>query len=87
MAMLQSNTHYGGAIELEGMDIVPVSRSVHLRAKGVPLGVRWERPVGVLVQGDAGEEQFVPIVDVTRRAQIALFLLSAAFWLLMRRWR
>lgn len=87
MKMLRSEKHYGRAIHLEGMELVPVSKSLCLRAMGFPLGLRWERPVGVLVKDNAGGEQFVPIIDVTRRAQLALLLLTAAFWLLIRRWR
>jgi hypothetical protein len=87
MKMLRSEKHYGRTIHLERMDLVPVSRSLRLRAGGFPLGLRWERPIGVLVKDNAGGEQFVPIVDVTRRAQLALLLLTAAFWFLVRWWR
>jgi hypothetical protein len=90
MAFLKSNTHYGRPIELNGLDVIPISKSLRIQPKGIPVGLRWERPVGVLVKAEAGEEQVLPIEDVTRKAQIAVFLFAAAAWLFarsrMRRW-
>lgn len=38
----------------------------------------WNRPVAILVK-KGGEEERVPIVDVTRMAQLALYAFSLAF--------
>jgi hypothetical protein len=85
MAFLKTNTHYGRPIKLTGFEVIPVSKSVRFQPKGIPIGLRWERPVGVLVQNEEGEEQVLPIEDVTRKAQIAAILIAAATWLYARR--
>ena len=85
MAFLKTNTHYDRPIELNGLYVIPISKSLRIQMKGIPVGLRWERPVGVLVQHEGGEEGVLPIKDVTRKAQIAVFLFTAAAWLLTRR--
>jgi hypothetical protein len=42
-------------------------------------GLVWNRPVAVLVERD-GQTRRVPIVDVTRAVQLALWGLSFVFW-------
>jgi len=45
-------------------------------------GLVWNRPVSVQVEADEGT-QVIPIVDVTRTAQIFLWGLTAGFGLLI----
>jgi hypothetical protein len=40
----------------------------------------WNRPVAVLVEC-GGESQRLPVVDVTRIAQLSLIVISAACWI------
>ncbi len=85
MSFLRSMRHYGNPIEVGGFSLIPISKSLQIRPRGFPAGLRWERPVGVLVRNIEGQEQVLPIQDVTRKVQIAVFLLAAAGWLFLRR--
>ena len=85
MPLFESNTHYGRPIRLEGYSLIPISKSHQVRLGGFSTGLRWERPVGVLVHNEAGEEQVLPIEDVTRKAQIVMILLGAAAWMFSRK--
>ena len=84
MSFLRTMTHYGNPIEVGGYNLIPISKSVQIRPRSIPAGLRWERPVGVLVRNIEGQEQVLPIQDVTRKVQAAVFLLAAAGWLLLR---
>ena len=67
---IETQTHLGSEIVIGDRVIVPQSRSVVVR--GPHGGWAWNRPVAVLVrQGE--ETQRIPIVNVTRIAQLALF--------------
>jgi hypothetical protein len=85
MSVLTSSTHYGKPVEAGGYNLIPIARAHQIRPRGVPLGLRWERPIGVLVQDLEGEEFVLPIQDVTRRIQIAVFLLASAGWFFLSR--
>lgn len=49
------------------------SRSLIFRHPWRPAILIVNRPAAVLVKKDDGQEQVIPIVDVTRRWQVALF--------------
>ena len=85
MSFLRTMTHYGNPIEVGGYNLIPISKSLQIRPRGFPAGLRWERPVGVLVRNIEGQEHVLPIQDVTRKVQVAVFLLAASGWLFLRR--
>lgn len=85
MSFLRTMTHYGNPIEVGGYNLIPISKSLQIRPRGFLAGLRWERPVGVLVRNIEGQEHVLPIQDVTRKVQVAVFLLAAAGWLFLRR--
>lgn len=66
----------------EDVHITLVSQSVSWIEK--TWGLVWNRPVSVQVEADGGM-QVIPIVDVTRVAQILLWGLTAGFGLLVLR--
>lgn len=50
----------------------------------------WNRPSGVVLTTEGGEEEFIPVVDVTRLVQIGLLGvagLTALFTLIVILWR
>jgi hypothetical protein len=79
----------GVSIQAGTNRITPFSQAVKLMLPGSRGGLIWNRPVSVLVQGDNGSEQVLPVVDVTRMAQLALLGIGLAggilFWLIKRR--
>lgn len=58
------------------LEIVPQSEALTLRWPNG--GFVWNRPVAVVVRRD-GQEQRLPIVDVTLMARAALFAIGALF--------
>ena len=79
----------GRSIQSGAYRIVPVSQSVRLSAPGLPGGLIWNRPVSVVVTTPDGQEQVLPIRDLTRIAQLTIFgaavLGTFLFWRASRR--
>ena len=82
-------TQKGSAIQVGGLVIVPVARSVALHPHGIPAALLWSGPAEVRVQTPDGEEHRLPVTDVTRRAQWTLLGMGLAgsllIWLAFRR--
>lgn len=89
MPFLTIETLPGGTIQSGPNKITPFSQVVKLMLPGSRGGLIWNRPVSVLVQGTDGSENVLPVVDVTRIAQLALLGVGLAFgilfWLINRR--
>ena len=80
---IQTETKAGGAITIGETKIVPFSKSVRVQIPGWQGGLIWNRPASLLVVSSDGEEQIIPIVDVTRQALWALLGVSLAVFPLM----
>jgi hypothetical protein len=63
------------------------SRVVQLRLPMVNGGLIWNRPAAVLVRTPDGQDQTLPVPDVTRSVVLALGLLCFASTLLLRLFR
>jgi hypothetical protein len=75
----------GSPIQAGALRIVPVSQSVRLHVPGLPGGLIWNRPVSVVVTTADGQEQVLPIRDLTRIAQLTI--LGAAVMGTLLFWR
>lgn len=64
----------GAPIQLGEYRLLPISRALILRLPGMSGGIIWNRPVSVVVQSEGGIEQVLPVRDVTRQVQLALFV-------------
>jgi hypothetical protein len=60
------------------------SQVVQLRFPFIHGGLIWNRPVAVLVRTADGQDQVLPVPDVTRNAVLMLFMLSLAGTFLFR---
>jgi hypothetical protein len=72
-----------------GVKIVPFAQSLHIRNPFWRLsGLVWNRPSSVMVVSADGQEQVLPVHDVTRWIQLSLlaagFGSSLLIWLLFR---
>ncbi len=89
MPFLTIETLPGESIQTGPNKITPFSQVVKLMLPGSRGGLIWNRPVSVLVQGTDGSENVLPVVDITRIAQLALLGVGLAFgilfWLINRR--
>lgn len=68
--------------------ITPFSQVVKVQIPGLPGGFIWNRPVSILARSAAGDEQVIPVPDITRQMLWALWgasLLSVLFMVLFIR--
>jgi hypothetical protein len=68
--------------------IIPISRALILKFPGRRGGIIWNRPVSVVAQTADGQEQVLPVRDITRQILLALYgssLLSALLMWLVRK--
>jgi len=78
----------GEPVTIGERTITPFAQSIQVTLPGLNGGFIWNRPVSVLVQSDDGQEEVLPITDVTRLAQVNLIGMSlgviALIWLVSR---
>lgn len=61
----------GATIQSGDNRIMPISQAIRMQIPGLPGGVVWNRPVSVVVTTAGGQEQILPIRDITRIAQLS----------------
>jgi hypothetical protein len=64
----------GETIQAGSLKLRPVSKVLQVNLPGLAGGLIWNRPVAIRVAGEDGEEQVLPVPDITR--QVMLFLLA-----------
>lgn len=69
-------TASGDPVTAGDLSVTPISRGLTVRWPNG--GWVWNRPTALLVERDAEAER-IPIVDVTRMAQLGLYALSLLF--------
>ncbi len=62
--------------------VIPVSQVFYLQVAGVPAGFVWNRPTAVKVKHADGQEQVIPVPDVTRLALLGILAFSLLFAML-----
>jgi hypothetical protein len=77
--IFQWQTLSGDKITAGPLSLTPQSQALILRwGKG---GWVWNRPVALLVEGE-GYSRRIPIIDITRIAQVSLWGVSLGIWLI-----
>lgn len=88
---IQMETRAGEPVTAGGNILIPMARVLRVMLPGMPAGgLIWNRPSAVVVRSADGQEQVLPVRDVTRQAQWALFGVALALLLpalLLRRRR
>jgi hypothetical protein len=59
--------------KFSGYKVTPFTQVVSLKIPGLTGRAAWIRPVSVLVDKGNGEEQVIPIIDITRLLQLFYF--------------
>jgi hypothetical protein len=72
-------------IQVGQRQLVIRSHAIQLALPFVPVATVWNRPYAIQVQDSDGQANILPVVDVTRIAQV--FLLSAGVIAAMFVWR
>lgn len=71
--LFEIETRAGDAVRTEGTTIIPFATSYRLLLPGGIGGLIYNRPSSVYVSDAAGQEQTIPVQDVTRLAQFAVW--------------
>ncbi len=69
-------TRAGQPIHAGGRTLILFARSLRIRFPRLSGGLVWNGPASVLVQSTDGQEEILPVHDVTRRFQLCLIVLS-----------
>jgi hypothetical protein len=83
---IQSETRTGEVIQVKGARLLPFSRVFRLSLPGLHGGLTWNRPAGVLVVRDDGQEVLLPVRDETRRLQLGFLGAALISVLIMSIW-
>ena len=83
-SLLRIQTLTGQPIKVKDTQVRVRSQVVQLRFPFIHGGLIWNRPVAVLVRTANGQDQVLPVPDVTRNAVLMLFMLSLAGTFLLR---
>jgi hypothetical protein len=81
--LLQIETRPGQAMMAGGKKITPFSQSVRLVLPGRQAGFIYNRPVSILATYPDGQEEVIPVKDVTRQVQLALLGIALAWTALL----
>jgi hypothetical protein len=65
-------TRAGEPIQAGNRTLIPFARSLRFQLPGRPGGLIWTCPASLLVKDSDGQEQVLPIPDITRRIQLGL---------------
>lgn len=81
----------GQPVQVGRRIITPFAQSFQLTFPGWIGGLIWNRPVSVLVQDEDGQEEVIPIPDVTRQTIWAFagfsLVLMLVSWILVKLYR
>ena len=83
-SLIRIETLTGKPIKVKDTQVRVRSQVVQLRFPFIHGGLIWNRPVAVLVRAADGQDQVLPVPDVTRNAVLMLFILSLAGTFLFR---
>lgn len=86
-SLLRIETLTGQPLRVKDTQLRVRSQVVQLRFPNASGGLIWNRPIAVLVHTPNGQEQTLPVPDVTRSAVLGLLVLSLAGTFLMMLFR
>jgi hypothetical protein len=86
---LESDIEVGDAVAVGEGFVVPLVRTTRVRIPYLPLSGVWQKPIGVVVVDEEGDQRFIPIHDEVRRTQLNILTWSTlgilVLWRLIRR--
>ena len=85
---IDAKTQAGQPIKVGNLEIVPLVRKLRMQPPDFRAILLWGTPKAVIVQDSDGNQEVLPIQDVTRKVQLLLmgfgFLGSLLIWLSLR---
>jgi hypothetical protein len=82
-ALVRIENRAGDPIQNGDRTLTPFSKALILQLPGMPGGLIWNRPASVLARSADGQEQVIPIQDITRQAIFGLYGACLAFAIAM----
>jgi hypothetical protein len=86
-SLFRIETLTGQPVRVKDAELRVRSQVLQLRLPGISGGLIWNRPVAVLVRAADGQDQILPVPDVTRTLVLTLLVLSLAGTLLLMLFR
>lgn len=74
MPLIESEVKNGEATRHGNLELIPVNQVLRIQTPGKHAGFIWNRPRAVVVRSEDGQEQILPVTDVTR---IAMWVMLA----------
>ena len=68
MPLIDSEVMKGETTRHGNLELIPVNQVFRIQSPGKHVGLIWNRPKAVVVRGEDGQEQVLPVTDVTRVA-------------------
>jgi hypothetical protein len=88
-SLLRIETLTGQPVKIKDIQVRVRSQVLQLRLPFIHGGLIWNRPIAVLVRMADGQDQILPVPDVTRTAVLKLLVFSLAgtflLWLFRRK--
>ena len=85
--LVRIQTLTGPPVKAADMQVYVRSQVLQVRFPVVNGGLIWNRPLSVVIRRQDGQEQILPVRDVTRTAVLTLLALSLVSAFLWRRFR
>lgn len=76
MPNIQSEIKRGQPVMAGETQITPLTKTLSIPFPGISGGLIWNRPFAVEVRTADGKEWTLPVMDVTRQAQITLLVMG-----------
>jgi len=64
---IHTETRGAPPIQAGGRTLTLFSQALTVKIPRIPVGLVWNRPASVLVSGEGGQEEILPVKDVTRQ--------------------
>jgi hypothetical protein len=82
MSAFSNQKIQGEAIHQGNLQIIPVSTALKLTIPGQHGGLIWNRPTAIKVIHPNGQNQIIPVADVTRQAILFIAAIGLGFALI-----
>jgi hypothetical protein len=66
MSIIETDIKSGEPIHVGDLELTPQTRVLRIKIPGYPAGIIWNRPKAVIVRTSDGQENILPVRDVTR---------------------
>jgi hypothetical protein len=86
-SLIRFETLTGQPVKIKDTQLRVRSQVLQLRFPLISGGLIWNRPVAVLVRTADGQDQILPVRDLTRTAMLTLLLVGLAGMFLFRLFR